>query len=65
MKFITTVSYSFLHNGREFGNIIPQRGLRQGNTISPYIYILCAEGLSSILRRNENAGLIHSCRVAK
>lgn len=29
------------------------------------IYILCAEGLSAIIHRNEEAGLIHGCTVAR
>lgn len=65
MKYIQSVSYTFLHNGEEFGNVIPGRGLRQGDPISPYIYILCAEGLSAIIRRNEEVGLLHGCRIAR
>lgn len=65
MKFITMVSYTFLHNGEEFGQVIPQRGLLQGDLISLYIYIMCAEGLNAIIRRNEEAGLLHDCRVAR
>ncbi|KAL8107899.1 hypothetical protein AgCh_024343 [Apium graveolens] len=38
---------------------------RQGDPMSPYIYILCAEGLSSTIKRNEEAGLIHGCSVAR
>lgn len=57
MKYIRSVSYSFLHDGLCFGDVKPQRGLRQGDPISPYIFILCAEGLSAIIRRNEDAGL--------
>ncbi|XP_074325881.1 uncharacterized protein LOC141663935 [Apium graveolens] len=45
MVCIRTVSYSFLHNGEVFGEVKPQRGIRQGEPISPYLYILCAEGL--------------------
>lgn len=44
---------------------MPERGLRQGDPISPYVYIMCAEGLSAILRRNEEVGLIHGCRIAR
>ncbi|XP_074351494.1 uncharacterized protein LOC141690607 [Apium graveolens] len=65
MRFIQSVSYSFLHKDGEFGNISPQRRLCQGDPISPYIYIMCAEGLSSIIRRNEDVGLLHGCTVAR
>lgn len=65
MACVRSVSYSFLHNGEVFGNVNPQRGIRQGDPISPYLYILCAEGLSAIIRRSEQAGLIHGCVVAR
>lgn len=65
MFFIRSASYAFLHNGETFGNVIPQRGLRQGDPISPYLYIMCAEGLSAMIRRNEEAGILHGCRVAR
>lgn len=65
MQFIGYVWYSFLHNGEEFGCVTLERGLRQGDPISPYIYIMCAEGLSAIIRRNEVNGLLHGCRIAR
>lgn len=46
----------------EFGEIVPQRGIRKGGPISPYLYIMCAEGLSSIIRRPK---LIYGCVVAR
>lgn len=64
MTCVKTVSYSFIQDGTVFGEIIPQRGIRQGDPISPYLYILCAEGLSSILRRHE-VNLIHGCVIAR
>lgn len=65
MGLITSISYSFIRNGSVFGDVTPHRGVRQGDPISPYIYIICAEGLSSIIRRNEEAGLIHGCSIAR
>lgn len=65
MKLVKSVNYSFLHNGVEFENVVPARGLRQGDPLSPYLYIMCAEGLSAIIRRHDSAGLIHGCTIAR
>lgn len=65
MKCVKTVSYSFIRNGEVFGEVVPHRGVRQGDPISPYLYILCAEGLSGMIRKHEECGLLHGCRIAK
>lgn len=65
MTCVTTVSYSFLRNGELFGEVNPQRGVRQGDPISPYLYIMCAEGLSAIIRNYEANGLLHGCKIAR
>ncbi|XP_023919073.1 uncharacterized protein LOC112030636 [Quercus suber] len=53
METITTASYSVLINGEPKGFITPTRGIKQGDPLSPYLYLLCAEGLSALLRKTE------------
>ncbi|XP_060965512.1 uncharacterized protein LOC133034440 [Cannabis sativa] len=64
MKCVSSASYKVIHGGRTMGPIIPSRGIRQGDPLSPYIFILCAEGLSALIKRYEDRGLIHGCKVA-
>lgn len=62
---ITTVEYHILIEGKELGPIIPERGLRQGDPLSPYLFILALEGLSAMIRAQEQRGAIHGVMVAK
>lgn len=43
---ITTASFSIFLNGKMHGFLKSQRGLRQGNPISPYLFVLAMEYLS-------------------
>jgi hypothetical protein len=49
MACVTTVNYSVIVNGNVVGKIFPSRGLRQGDPISPYLFIMCAEVFSALL----------------
>jgi hypothetical protein len=53
MICVKTVSYSILINGKPYGHIKPTRGLHQADPLSPYLFIICAEGLSNLLRKAE------------
>ena len=43
MLCITTASYFILINGEPHGEISPTRGFRQGNPLSPYLFLMCME----------------------
>uniref|UniRef100_A0A803QIG7 Reverse transcriptase domain-containing protein n=1 Tax=Cannabis sativa TaxID=3483 RepID=A0A803QIG7_CANSA len=46
------------------GPIIPTHGIRQGDPLSTYLFIICVEGLSSIIKKFESNQLLQGCRVA-
>lgn len=50
MQCVSTVTYSIKINRTPRGNIVPSRGIRQGDPLSPYLFLLCAEGLSLLIK---------------
>ena len=67
MNCISSVSYSVIINGTTYGSIMPTRRLRQGDPLSPYLFLLCAEGFSALIHdavRNNQLNGISICRGA-
>ena len=50
MKCISTVSYLILLNGESKGEITPSRGIRPGDPLSPYLFLLCSKGLNRLIQ---------------
>ena len=65
IETMSTASYSMFINGEPKGLIKPTRGIKQGDPLPPYLFLFCAEGLSSMIRKavttNKLKG-IQSCR---
>ena len=65
IETVQTATYSILINGEPNGFITPTRGIRQGDLLSLYLFLLCAEGLSSLIRKAANINRlegIYSCQ---
>lgn len=65
MECITTVSYSILINGEPSPIIHPSCGLRQGDPLSPYLFLLCYEGLHSLLHQAAEAKQIRGVSICR
>ncbi|XP_038695493.1 uncharacterized protein LOC119992773 [Tripterygium wilfordii] len=57
MRCINSVSYRILINGSTTDIIHPTRGIRQGDPLSPLLFVLCTEALSSNLQRAHEANM--------
>ncbi|XP_061999558.1 uncharacterized protein LOC133716939 [Rosa rugosa] len=65
MQCVTTVRYSFLMRGKPRGYVVPTRGLRQGDPLSPYLFLLGAEGLSALLLKKAELGVLPGISICE
>ena len=65
MACITTTHFSVLVNGNPTGYILPSEGLRQGDPLSPSLFLFCAEGLTALLRKAETDGTIRGVAASR
>lgn len=46
---IHSISFSIMVNGKPHGLFHPSKELRQGDPLSPYLFLLCVEGLHCLI----------------
>ena len=59
MICVKTVTYFVLVNGEPRGLIHPSRGIKHGDPLSPFLFLLCIEGLNGLIKNAELNGDIH------
>lgn len=65
MQCVRTASFSILIDGSPKGPIVPSRGLRQGDPLSPYLFIICTEGLVSLLEKSALNGSLRGICICR
>uniref|UniRef100_A0A8R7TCR1 Reverse transcriptase domain-containing protein n=1 Tax=Triticum urartu TaxID=4572 RepID=A0A8R7TCR1_TRIUA len=64
MKCVSLVRFSVRVNGELLPYFTPSRGLRQGCLVSPYLFLLCAEGFTTLLNSYGGAHVDRGIRVS-
>ena len=65
LSCVTTPTFSILMNGKPYGMIHPSRGIRQGDPLSPYLFLLCAKGFTALLAKVEIEGRIKGVSICR
>ena len=62
---VKTVTYSILVNGEPQSLIQPTRGIRQGDPPSPFLFLLCTEGLHGLIKKATADGDIRGFSICR
>ncbi|KAK5802173.1 hypothetical protein PVK06_029756 [Gossypium arboreum] len=65
MRCVCSVSYSVSFNGSNGEWFLPSRGLRQGDPLSPYLFLIFSEGFSILIREAKHKGLMRGASIGK
>ncbi|RVW69756.1 hypothetical protein CK203_061849 [Vitis vinifera] len=62
-RWISTAKFSVLVNGVPAGFFPSTKGLRQGDPLSPYLFVMGMGVLSALIRRVVEGGFLSGCRM--
>lgn len=65
MACVSSVRYNVRFNSMETEVFTPTRGIRQGDPLSPYLFLIVAEGLSSMINGAERRGEIEGVKACR
>ena len=65
MECISSTSTTILFNGGKLEPFLPLRGIRQGDPISPYIFILCLEYLGLLIHEKTTSKTWKAVKASK
>ena len=65
MVCVKSVTYTILVNGEPCGMIQPTKGIRQGDPLSPFLFLLCTEGLNGLIKKVDVEGEIHGFSLCR
>jgi hypothetical protein len=65
MSCVTSVSYKVKFNGNLLDSFSPSRGLRQGDPLSPFLFLFVADAISTLLQREVDGGTIDPLKVCR
>ncbi|CAL1399697.1 unnamed protein product [Linum trigynum] len=60
---VTTVRFSVLLNGNEYGYFQPQRGIRQGDPLSPLLFAIYTEAFAAMISQAVSISTLHDLKV--
>ncbi|XP_010468701.1 PREDICTED: uncharacterized protein LOC104748809 [Camelina sativa] len=63
METVRSVEYAVLINGTPYGKVLPSCGIRQGDPLSPYLFILCADILSHLINSQVASGHLQGIKI--
>lgn len=64
MRFVSSVTYSFIFNQSIVGVLKPNYGFRQDDPLYPYLFALCAQGLPTIISKALERRLFSGVKIA-